>query len=318
MKMFYICLVVLLVCLLITLYFHHKVVCVELENIKKMLKKNDVLVGKEIILEKNDKDEKSNKCVKRKKSDDRSMNTISIEKPIATKVFTKPVNRPSTFDIEKQEIFNPIVADINKCEIQSTTPKPEIDNIEEAKPFSFVNPIYTVVDLEKQVLEQINREIKNSEIKMNERVEIIEDGEKDDVKDEEKVDKIKEVIIEDVSSENKNNDIVEDKKNNDIVEDKKDDNVNKNDDVEIKEEVKEIEVEEKKDDDVNVNNNEEEIKLDIDNVAEIISSSNKDIINDILNGDYKYQQIVKKCKDIGVDVKGKKKDEIFELLRTMV
>lgn len=309
MKMFYICLVVLLVCLLITLYFHHKVVCVELENIKKMLKKDDVLVGKEIILEKNDKDEKSNKCVKRKKSNDRSMNTISIEKPIATKVFTKPVNRPSTFDIEKQEIFNPIVADIDKCEIQSTTPKPETDNIEEAKPFSFVNPIYTVVDLEKQVLEQINREIKNSEIKMNERVEIIEDGEKNDEKDEEKVDKVKEVITEDVSNENKNND---------IVEDKKDDDVNKNDDVEIKEEVNEIEVEEKKDDDVKVNNNEEEIKLDIDNVAEIISSSNKDVINDILNGDYKYQQIVKKCKDIGVDVKGKKKDEIFELLRTMV
>lgn len=302
MKMFYICLVVLLVCLLITLYFHHKVVCVELENIKKMLKKDDVLVGKEIILEKNDKDVKDEKNVKdekKKKSGNKSMKTLSIEKPIdksiekpiATKIFTEPYNRTSIIDIEdKQEIFKPIDADIDRYDIRSMTPKPEIDIIGEAKPFSFVNPFYTVVDLEKQVLEQINKEIKNSEIKMNERVETIEEGEKDDVKDEEKdkveevKEDVKEIITEDISNE-----------------DKKDDNM-----------------EDKKDDDVNIDNNEEEIKLDIDNVAEIISSSNKDVINDILNGDYKYQQIVKKCKDIGIDVKGKKKDEIFELLRTMV
>ena len=39
-------------------------------------------------------------------------------------------------------------------------------------------------------------------------------------------------------------------------------------------------------------------------------------INDLLNGNYKYLQLVKKCKDLGIDVAKKKKEEIFKILKS--
>ena len=52
-----------------------------------------------------------------------------------------------------------------------------------------------------------------------------------------------------------------------------------------------------------------------------VKESNKpkidpEVINDLLNGNYKYLQLVKKCKDLGIDVAKKKKDEIFKILKS--
>ena len=41
-----------------------------------------------------------------------------------------------------------------------------------------------------------------------------------------------------------------------------------------------------------------------------------EVINDLLNGNYKYLQLVKKCKDLGIDVTKKKKEEIFKILKS--
>ena len=41
-----------------------------------------------------------------------------------------------------------------------------------------------------------------------------------------------------------------------------------------------------------------------------------EVINDLLNGNYKYLQLVKKCKDLGIDVAKKKKEEIFKILKS--
>ena len=41
-----------------------------------------------------------------------------------------------------------------------------------------------------------------------------------------------------------------------------------------------------------------------------------EVINDLLNGNYKYLQLVKKCKELGIDVAKKKKEEIFKILKS--
>lgn len=354
--MFYIFLIVFLVCLLITLYFHHKCVCAELEEIKRLIleNKND-LIGKEVVIEKN----------KPKSLLDKFKDSVSTDKPIIK------VKTP----IEELEILKPIPAPITKEEVKKDfidMLRPKDDEIENEREDNrenenkddddidedIRNVVYEsitrddVVDsdvpiihipslheLEQQILNQINSEIKMSE--MNSRVEVVEEEDEKDREEEKREDNKSES---NKSEENKSEEVKEEQRD----EQKEEQKIDEQKSEEVKEEQRDEQRDEQTDDKINIDNlnkiikqkeamqkidepqqqqsqqqtETDELVINESDVNDIINSNeqkiDKAIINDLLTSDYKYQQLVKKCKEIGIDVQKKKKAEIFDILKSMI
>lgn len=368
--MFYVALIVLLLCLLITLYFHHKYICNEIEELKELIKNiklsdSNNSITNEILHSNNEpkKDtikpidelieskEEINKSLKPNYSkfinvpiiEHKETNNINTDNIInnssneSIKSIDKSLNNQSLNDQlqDNQELKDKVNNDANNDSISNKANNQVINESDKQLPSlidseddlvipeviknSFEYP--SLNDLEQQVLNQITNEINNgisiineslglTEINKHPRVEEVSDEEPNN---DNKVNKdeiinyeINENIINDVLNDikmqevNNQNDIVKDEKeevNNNIKETK--DNISTNDNVtneSLNEKLKDPEVKESN----------ESIKLKID----------PEVINDLLNSNYKYLQLVKKCKDLGIDVAKKKKEEIFKILKS--
>lgn len=367
--MFYVALIVLLLCLLITLYFHHKYICNEIEELKELIKniklsdsnnsitneilhsnnepKKDTIKPIDELIESN---EEINKSLKPNYSKFINVPIIEHKDNINTDNIINNSSNESIKSIDKslndqlqdnQELKDKVNNDANNDSISNKANNQVINESDKQLPSlidseddlvipeviknSFEYP--SLNDLEQQVLNQITNEINNgisiineslglTEINKHPRVEEVSDEEPNnnnkDNKDEIINYEINENIINDVLNDikmqevNNQNDIVKDEKeevnnnikddiNNDIKETK--DNINDNVTNEsLNENLKDPEVKESN----------ESIKPKIDH----------EVINDLLNGNYKYLQLVKKCKDLGIDVAKKKKEEIFKILKS--
>lgn len=352
--MFYVALIVLLLCLLITLYFHHKYICNELEELKELIKniklsdsnnsitkslhsnnepKKDTIKPIDELIESNEEINKSIKpnyskfinvpIIEHKEDNinDNITNNSSdqLNKPIDKLPNDQMIKESDNENISNNEIVNKANDEINNSDKQLPSVIDSEDDLVIPKiinPNSFEYP--TLNELEQQVLNQITNEINNGisiineslgipEINKHPRVEEVNDEEpindkdnnKDDNKDEIINYEINENIINDVLNDikmqevNNQNDIVKDEEVKDDIKETKD-NISTNDSItkeSLNQEVKE---------------SNESIKPKIDPEA----------INDLLNGNYKYLQLVKKCKDLGIDVAKKKKEEIFKILKS--
>lgn len=350
--MFYVALIVLLLCLLITLYFHHKYICNEIEELKELIKNiklsdSNNSITNEILHSNNepkkdtikpideliDSNEEINKSLKpnyskfinvpiiEHKEDNITNNSSDQSNTTINKLPNdQMVKESNNENISNNEIINNKANDnvINKSnnkQLPSLIDSEDDLVIPEVIKNSFEYP--SLNDLEQQVLNQITNEINNgisiineslglTEINKHPRVEEVSDEEPNnnkDNKDEIINYEINENIINDVLNDikmqevNNQNDIVKDEKkevNNNIKETK--DNISTNDNV-TKEPLNE---------NPEVKESNESIKPKIDH----------EVINDLLNGNYKYLQLVKKCKDLGIDVAKKKKEEIFKILKS--
>lgn len=359
--MFYVALIVLLLCLLITLYFHHKYICNEIEELKELIKNIKLCdsnnpITNELLHSNNETKKDTIKPIDElNESNDKSINQSL--KPNYSKFINVPIIEHKEDNINDNIINNSSdQSDIkslndqlqnNQVPNDQTVKEGDNENINNKANNDVINEsdkqlpslieseddlvIPEVIknsfeypslnDLEQQVLNQITNEINNgisiineslglTEINKHPRVEEVSDEEPNN---DNKVNKdeiinyeINENIINDVLNDikmqevNNQNDIVKDEKeevNNNIKETK--DNISTNDNVtneSLNEKLKDPEVKESN----------ESIKLKID----------PEEINDLLNSNYKYLQLVKKCKDLGIDVAKKKKEEIFKILKS--
>lgn len=292
--MLLIIIIVLLICLLLLIYFHHKIVCNELDEIKasiKSINQND-LVGKEIIIPQPIHPEPVLELP--------TQQLINHEDKIKDKKTneTKP-KQVSTNDI-KQEFMN-IVNEtteepkeepkINDIVYESSTKEIPIDS-----DIPIIN-IPSLNELEQQILNQINQSIFNDN-KMNEdRIEVINDD----------------------KHESTDSLVVEDKKDNEqsIINDDKD-NIKQDDN--IKEESNQ-DIDDKQD----INDKQDNIIDQDDKLTDIQENINSqqnnpliDTIQNILTSDYPYHVLVKKCKEIGLNVHNKKKIDIINILKSKI
>lgn len=329
--MFYVALIVLLLCLLITLYFHHKYICNEIEELKELIKNIKISdsITNEILHLNNEPKKDTIKPIE--ELNDKPMNQSL--KPNYSKFINVPIiehkenniitdNIPNNDSVESNKsITNQLpnsqgsndkaIGDTNNN--SNKTIEDDIDESDKQLPSlidseddlvipeviknSFEYP--SLNDLEQQVLNQITNEINNgisiineslglSEINKHPRVEEVSDNEiinNDDNKNE---------IINYEINENIINDVLNDIKNQEVNnQNDNESNNNKDVDIVIKEPIEDPEVKESN-----------KPKID------------PEVINDLLNGNYKYLQLVKKCKDLGIDVTKKKKDEIFKILKS--
>ena len=359
--MFYVALIVLLLCLLITLYFHHKYICNEIEELKELIKniklsdsnnsitkslhlnnepKKDTIKPIDELIESNEEIKQSLKpnyskfinvpIIEHKEDNinDNITNNSSdqLNKPIDKLPNDQMVKESNNENISNNEIVNKANDEINKSDDKQL---PSLIDSEDdlvipkiINPNSFEYP--TLNELEQQVLNQITNEINNGisiineslgipEINKHPRVEEVNDEEpinndnnKDDNKNEIINYEINENIINDVLNDikmqevNNQNDNVKDEEVKDNIKDDIKENKDNISDSVIKESLNEN----LKDPEVKESN--ESIKPKID----------PEVINDLLNGNYKYLQLVKKCKDLGIDVAKKKKEEIFKILKS--
>lgn len=375
--MFYVALIVLLLCLLITLYFHHKYICNEIEELKELIKNiklsdSNIPITTELLHSNNEPKKDTIKPIDElNESNDKSINqsikpnySKFINVPIiehkedintdnitnnssdeSIKSIDKSLNNQSLNDQlqDNQELNDKVNNDfignkandqaINKVINESDKQLPSLIESEddlvipEVIKNSFEYP--SLNDLEQQVLNQITNEINNGisiineslgfdEIKKHPRVEEVSDEEpinKKDNNDENKNEiinyEINENIINDVLNDIKNQEI--NNQNDSVKEDLKD-NVNNSIKETIKDDIKET------NDNISTNDNitkeslkDPEVKISNESIKPKI---NPEVINDLLNGNYKYLQLVKKCKDLGIDVTKKKKDEIFKILKS--
>lgn len=301
--MFYVILIVFLVCLLITIYFHHKTVCSELDNIKKLIKKNNGVFD--------------------------MINEIKKEPVIEIPKVMSPIEELD----EVQERKENIETNNEQLEITDEDEKKEEDEVnnilyesiteEQVEETSPIIHIPSLNELEQQIIRQINNDIDRMKISENmHKIEVVEDEETEEPAD-----------ISNVEESSQDLETVEEIEEND-----KEEVIITEEDEEKKEEEKKEDVsEEEKKEEVVSNEksaDEEEISLDINAVKDIIAETKEEnketkdnvienkispvIINDLLTGDYKYQQLVKKCKENGIDVQRKKKEEIFNILRSML
>ena len=347
--MFYVALIVLLLCLLITLYFHHKYICNEIEELKELIKniklsnsnnsitksshsnnepKKDIIKPIDELIESNEEIKQSLKpnyskfinvpIIEHKEDNIINNSSDQLNKPIDKLPNDQMVKESNNENISNNEV-NKANDEINNSDKQLPSLIDSEDDLVIPKiinPNSFEYP--TLNELEQQVLNQITNEINNGisiineslgipEINKHPRVEEVNDEEsindkdnnKDDNKDEIINYEINENIINDVLNDikmqevNNQNDIVKDEEVKDDIKETKD-NISTNDSITkepLNQEVKE---------------SNESIKPKID----------PEVINDLLNGNYKYLQLVKKCKDLGIDVAKKKKEEIFKILKS--
>lgn len=356
--MFYVALIVLLLCLLITLYFHHKYICNEIEELKELIKNikiSDSITNE--ILHSNNEPKDTIKPIE--ELNDKPINQSL--KPNYSKFINVPIIEHKENNIITDNITNNSSVESNKSSIDQlpNSQEPKNKPIEDANnesnkanedvinepdkqlpslidseddlvipeviKNSFEYP--SLNDLEQQVLNQITNEINNGisiindslgfdEIKKHPRVEEVSDEEPNDNKDN------KNEIINYEINENIINDVLNDIKNQEVN--------NQNDNIsDIKDDIKES-IKDNINYDIKDNIN-EDIKETNDNIStkdnmeslkdQEVKESNKpkidpEVINDLLNGNYKYLQLVKKCKDLGIDVAKKKKDEIFKILKS--
>lgn len=367
--MFYVALIVLLLCLLITLYFHHKYICNEIEELKELVKniklsdsnnsittellhsnnehKKDTIKPIDELNESNDKlinqsfkpnyskfinvpiiehkedintdNINNNSSDESIKSIDKSLNNQSLNDQLPNNQELKDkvnndANNQSINNKANDQAINKVINESDK-QLPSLIESEDDLVIPEVIKNSFEYP--SLNDLEQQVLNQITNEINNGisiineslrfdEIKKHPRVEEVSDEEtinKDDNKNEIINYEINENIINDVLNDIKNQKV---NNQNDSVNDVEDN---------IKESVKDN-IKDTKDNITNDNVeslNDPEVKISNDSIKPKIDP---EVINDLLNGNYKYLQLVKKCKDLGIDVTKKKKDEIFKILKS--
>ena len=353
--MFYVALIVLLLCLLITLYFHHKCMCNEIEELKELIKniklsdsnnsitkslhsnnepKKDTIKPIDELIESNEEMKQSikpnyskfiNVPIIEHKEDNindniTNNNSDQLNKPIDKLPNDQMIKESDNENISNNEIINKANDEINKSDDKQL---PNLIDSEDdlvipkiINPNSFEYP--TLNDLEQQVLNQITNEINNGisiineslgipEINKHPRVEEVNDEESINNKDNNKDDNKNEIINYEI-----NENII-----NDVLNDIKMQEVNNQNDIVKDEEVKD-DIKETKD---NISDNVTKEPL---NQNQEVKESNEsikpkidpEVINDLLNGNYKYLQLVKKCKDLGIDVAKKKKEEIFKILKS--
>ena len=356
--MFYVALIVLLLCLLITLYFHHKYICNEIEELKELIKniklsdsnnsitkslhsnnepKKDTIKPIDELIESNEEIKQSFKpnyskfinvpIIEHKEDNinDNITNNSSdqLNKPIDKLPNDQMIKESDNENISNNETINKANDEINNSDKQLPSLIDSEDDLVIPKiinPNSFEYP--TLNELEQQVLNQITNEINNGisiineslgipEINKHPRVEEVNDEESINDKDNNKDDNKNEIINYEIN-ENIINDVLNDIKmqevnnQNDIVKDEEvKDNI-KDDIKETKDNISDNVTKESLNQNPEVKESNESIKPKID----------PEVINDLLNGNYKYLQLVKKCKDLGIDVAKKKKEEIFKILKS--
>ena len=349
--MFYVALIVLLLCLLITLYFHHKYICNEIEELKELIKniklsdsnnsitkslhsnnepKKDTIKPIDELIESNEEIKQSlkpnyskfiNVPIIEHKEDNINDNITNNSSDQLNKPIDKLPNDQMIKENDNENISNKANDDvINKSDDKQL---PSLIDSEDdlvipkiINPNSFEYP--TLNELEQQVLNQITNEINNGisiineslgipEINKHPRVEEVNDEEPINDKDNNKDDNKNEIINYEI-----NENII-----NDVLNDIKMQEVNNQNDIVKDEEVKDN-IKETKD---NISDN--VIKESLNQNPEVKESNESikpkidpEVINDLLNGNYKYLQLVKKCKDLGIDVAKKKKEEIFKILKS--
>ena len=349
--MFYVALIVLLLCLLITLYFHHKYICNEIEELKELIKniklsdsnnsitneilhsnnepKKDIIKPIDELIESNEEIKQSLKpnyskfinvpIIEHKYDNIINNSSDQLNKPIDKLPNDQMIKESDNENISNNEIVNKANDEINNSDKQLPSLIDSEDDLVIPKiinPNSFEYP--TLNELEQQVLNQITNEINNGitiineslgipEINKHPRVEEVNDEESINDKDNNKDDNKNEIINYEI-----NENII-----NDVLNDIKMQEVNNQNDIVKDEEVKDN-IKETKD---NISDN--VIKEPLNQNPEVKESNESikpkidpEVINDLLNGNYKYLQLVKKCKDLGIDVAKKKKEEIFKILKS--
>lgn len=349
--MFYVALIVLLLCLLITLYFHHKYICNEIEELKELIKniklsdsnnsitkslhlnnepKKDTIKPIDELIESNEEMKQSLKpnyskfinvpIIEHKEDNITNNNSDQLNKPIDKLPNDQMVKENDNQNINNNETINKANDEINNSDKQLPTVIDSEDDLVIPKiinPNSFEYP--TLNELEQQVLNQITNEINNGisiineslgipEINKHPRVEEVNDEEPiNDNKDNNKDDNKNEIINYEIN-ENIINDVLNDIKMQEV--NNQNDNVK---DEEVKDDIKD-DIKETKDNIIKESLNEnQEVKESNESIKPKIDP---EVINDLLNGNYKYLQLVKKCKDLGIDVAKKKKEEIFKILKS--
>lgn len=354
--MFYVALIVLLLCLLITLYFHHKYICNEIEELKELIKniklsdsnnsitkslhsnnepKKDTIKPIDELIESNEEMKQSLKpnyskfinvpIIEHKEDNinDNITNNSSdqLNKPIDKLPNDQMIKESDNQNINNNETINKANDEINNSDKQLPSLIDSEDDLVIPKIInqnSFEYP--TLNELEQQVLNQITNEINNGisiineslgipEINKHPRVEEVNDEEPINDKDNNKDDNKNEIINYEIN-ENIINDVLNDIKMQEV--NNQNDNVK---DKEVKDDIKET-----KD---NISTNDSITKEPLNQNPEVKESNESikpkidpEVINDLLNGNYKYLQLVKKCKDLGIDVAKKKKEEIFKILKS--
>lgn len=350
--MFYVALIVLLLCLLITLYFHHKYICNEIEELKELIKniklsdsnnsitkslhlnnepKKDTIKPIDELIESNEEIKQSIKpnyskfinvpIIEHKEDNITNNNSDQLNKPIDKLPNDQMIKESDNENISNNEVNK--ANEINNSDKQLPSLIDSEDDLVIPKIInqnSFEYP--TLNDLEQQVLNQITNEINNGisiineslgipEINKHPRVEEVNDEESINDKDNNKDDNKNEIINYEIN-ENIINDVLNDIKMQEV--NNQNDNVK---DEEVKDNIKD-DIKENKD---NISDNVTKESL---NENQEVKESNEsikpkidpEVINDLLNGNYKYLQLVKKCKDLGIDVAKKKKEEIFKILKS--
>ena len=352
--MFYVALIVLLLCLLITLYFHHKYICNEIEELKELIKniklsdsnnsitkslhsnnepKKDIIKPIDELIESNEEIKQSikpnyskfiNVPIIEHKEDNindniNNNNSDQLNKPIDKLPNDQMVKESDNENISNNETINKANDEINNSDKQLPSLIDSEDDLVIPKiinPNSFEYP--TLNDLEQQVLNQITNEINNGisiineslgipEINKHPRVEEVNDEESINDKDNNKDDNKNEIINYEIN-ENIINDVLNDIKMQEV--NNQNDNVK---DEEVKDDIKETK------DNISTNDSitKESLNQEVKESNELIKPKiDPEVINDLLNGNYKYLQLVKKCKDLGIDVAKKKKEEIFKILKS--
>lgn len=352
--MFYVALIVLLLCLLITLYFHHKCMCNEIEELKELIKniklsnsnnsinslhsnnepKKDTIKPIDELIESNEEIKQSfkpnyskfiNVPIIEHKEDNindniTNNNSDKLNKPIDKLPNDQMIKESNNENISNNEVNK--ANEINNSDKQLPSLIDSEDDLVIPKiinPNSFEYP--TLNELEQQVLNQITNEINNGITIINESLgipEINKHPRVEEVSDEEpindnKVDNKNEIFNYEIS-ENIINDVLNDIKMQEV------NNQNENvKDEEVKDNIKDDNKETKDD----ISTNDSVTKEPLDQNPEIKESNESikpkidpEVINDLLNGNYKYLQLVKKCKELGIDVTKKKKEEIFKILKS--
>ena len=357
--MFYVALIVLLLCLLITLYFHHKCMCNEIEELKELIKniklsnsnnsinslhstnepKKDTIKPIDELIESNEEIKQSfkpnyskfiNVPIIEHKEDNINDNITNNSSDKLNKPIDKLPNDQMIKESNNENISNNEVNKANEIN-NSDKPLPSLIDSEDdlvipkiINPNSFEYP--TLNELEQQVLNQITNEINNGITIINESLgipEINKHPRVEEVSDEEPINDNKDVNKNEIFnyeiSENIINDVLNDIKMQEV--NNQNDNIKDGEvkDEEVKDNIKDDNKETK--DDISTNDNVTKEPLDQNPEVKESNESIKpkidpEVINDLLNGNYKYLQLGKKCKELGIDVAKKKKEEIFKILKS--
>ena len=208
--MFYVALIVLLLCLLITLYFHHKYICNEIEELKELIKniklsdsnnsitkslhsnnepKKDTIKPIDELIESNEEMKQSikpnyskfiNVPIIEHKEDNINDNITNNNSDQSNTTINKlpndqMVKESDNENISNNEIVNKVNDEINNSDKQLPSLIDSEDDLVIPKiinPNSFEYP--TLNDLEQQVLNQITNEINNGISIINESLGIPE------------------------------------------------------------------------------------------------------------------------------------------------